>query len=273
MIGGPALGGLLVATLGPAVTYSIDFVTFAASLVALWVMRAVPPPSGADRPSSALHRRRACATRGAGRSCWARTSSTSTRCSSGCRWRSSRRSPRGSAAPSVGPALRRARLRRDAGDAHLGLDEARPPARAGGGARRRRRGAWRSSPSASRRRLRSRSSAWSLAGAADMVSGLFRMTIWNQTIPDHLRGRLAGIEMVSYMYRAAARQRSSRAPSPRSSASAPRSSRAASCASSARPLLALLLPDFLRYDGREGPARKRAEEEARLAGRDEAQRS
>jgi MFS family permease len=37
-----------------------------------------------------------------------------------------------------------------------------------------------------------------LAGAADMVSGLFRMTIWNQTIPDALRGRLAGIEMVSY---------------------------------------------------------------------------
>ena len=37
-----------------------------------------------------------------------------------------------------------------------------------------------------------------IAGAADMVSGLFRMTLWNQTIPDHLRGRLAGIEMVSY---------------------------------------------------------------------------
>ncbi|HWS31687.1 MAG TPA: MFS transporter [Actinoplanes sp.] len=36
------------------------------------------------------------------------------------------------------------------------------------------------------------------AGAADMVSGLFRMIIWNQTIPDHLRGRLAGIEMLSY---------------------------------------------------------------------------
>ena len=31
-----------------------------------------------------------------------------------------------------------------------------------------------------------------------MVSGLFRMTLWNQTIPDELRGRLAGIEMVSY---------------------------------------------------------------------------
>lgn len=38
-----------------------------------------------------------------------------------------------------------------------------------------------------------------LAGGADMVSGIFRMTMWNQTIPDALRGRLAGIEMVSYM--------------------------------------------------------------------------
>ena len=31
-----------------------------------------------------------------------------------------------------------------------------------------------------------------------MVSGLFRMTLWNQTIPDEMRGRLAGIEMISY---------------------------------------------------------------------------
>lgn len=30
------------------------------------------------------------------------------------------------------------------------------------------------------------------------MSGIFRGTIWNQTIPDHLRGRLAGIEQVSY---------------------------------------------------------------------------
>jgi MFS family permease len=37
-----------------------------------------------------------------------------------------------------------------------------------------------------------------LAGAADMVSGLFRSAMWNQTIPDHLRGRLAGIELLSY---------------------------------------------------------------------------
>jgi MFS family permease len=37
-----------------------------------------------------------------------------------------------------------------------------------------------------------------VAGFADMVSGIFRGTIWNQTIPDRLRGRLAGIEQVSY---------------------------------------------------------------------------
>jgi MFS family permease len=36
------------------------------------------------------------------------------------------------------------------------------------------------------------------AGGADMVSGIFRSTIWNQTIPDTMRGRLAGIEMLSY---------------------------------------------------------------------------
>ena len=38
-----------------------------------------------------------------------------------------------------------------------------------------------------------------VAGGADAVSGIFRMTMWNQTIPDALRGRLASIEMVSYM--------------------------------------------------------------------------
>ena len=36
------------------------------------------------------------------------------------------------------------------------------------------------------------------AGASDMVSALFRSAIWNQTIPDELRGRLAGIELLSY---------------------------------------------------------------------------
>jgi MFS family permease len=37
-----------------------------------------------------------------------------------------------------------------------------------------------------------------LAGAFDQISGTFRTVLWNQTIPDELRGRLAGIEMLSY---------------------------------------------------------------------------
>jgi MFS family permease len=37
-----------------------------------------------------------------------------------------------------------------------------------------------------------------LAGAADEISGIFRDLLWKQTIPDALRGRLAGIELLSY---------------------------------------------------------------------------
>ncbi|GAA2087050.1 MFS transporter [Streptomyces albiaxialis] len=37
-----------------------------------------------------------------------------------------------------------------------------------------------------------------VSGSCDMVSGIFRSTMWNQTIPDELRGRLAGIELLSF---------------------------------------------------------------------------
>ncbi|MNS94453.1 hypothetical protein D3C72_1286730 [compost metagenome] len=32
-----------------------------------------------------------------------------------------------------------------------------------------------------------------------MMSGLFRGIIWNHSVPNELRGRLSGIEMISYM--------------------------------------------------------------------------
>ncbi|KTD51022.1 MFS transporter [Legionella quateirensis] len=38
-----------------------------------------------------------------------------------------------------------------------------------------------------------------LSGAFDAISGIFRSTLWNNTIPPELRGRLAGIEMISYL--------------------------------------------------------------------------
>jgi MFS family permease len=40
--------------------------------------------------------------------------------------------------------------------------------------------------------------ALAVAGGSDMISGIFRMTMWNQTIPARVRGRLAGLEMISY---------------------------------------------------------------------------
>jgi MFS family permease len=39
---------------------------------------------------------------------------------------------------------------------------------------------------------------FALAGGFDTISGIFRGVIWHQTIPDSMRGRLAGIEMLSY---------------------------------------------------------------------------
>jgi MFS family permease len=38
-----------------------------------------------------------------------------------------------------------------------------------------------------------------IAGAGDSVSVVFRGTIWNETIPSELRGRLSGVEMISYL--------------------------------------------------------------------------
>ncbi len=40
--------------------------------------------------------------------------------------------------------------------------------------------------------------AFTIGGAADMISGLFRGVIWHDTVPDEYRGRLAGVEMLSY---------------------------------------------------------------------------
>jgi len=47
---GPAAGGLLIATVGIAGAYAVDVVTFVASLAALIAIRPLPPLSGAARP-------------------------------------------------------------------------------------------------------------------------------------------------------------------------------------------------------------------------------
>src|SRR6478672_3164805 len=51
MIAGPALAGVMVAVAGLPVTYLVDVATFVVSLACLLLMRAVPPPVDAARPS------------------------------------------------------------------------------------------------------------------------------------------------------------------------------------------------------------------------------
>jgi MFS family permease len=38
-----------------------------------------------------------------------------------------------------------------------------------------------------------------IGGGADAISGIFRTTMWNESIPPEMRGRMAGVEMISYM--------------------------------------------------------------------------
>ena len=197
MIGGPAFAGLLLAGPGLRFAYGVDAATFAVSLVALTGMRAVPPPPEAERPSLR-------------------------RVVEGLRYARSRPELIGTylidmAAMFFGMpmALFPALAVRYGGSAALGALYAAPSAGAflatltsGWTGRIHRHG----------RAIAVAAALWGLAivgfglapwlwlallglaaaGAADMVSGIFRMTMWNRTIPDHLRGRLASIELLSY---------------------------------------------------------------------------
>ncbi len=196
-IAGPAVGGILLATAGLPATYAVDTATFVVSLAALRMMRAVPPPPEAEPPSLR-------------------------RIAEGVRYAGSRQDLMGTYIVDIVAmffgmpmALFPAAATHLGGPGVLGLLYAAPAAGAllatvtsGWTAHVHRHGA----------AVCVAAAAWGagivvfgiapgiglallglvVAGGADMVSGIFRSTIWNQTIPDHLRGRLAGIEQVSY---------------------------------------------------------------------------
>jgi MFS family permease len=88
-----------------------------------------------------------------------------------------------------------------------------------------------------------------LAGAADMVSGIFRATLWNQTIPDHLRGRMAGLELLSYGIGPSAGQIRAGAVASVTSARFSIVSGGLSCVGAVG-LVCLALPGFTRYRAR-----------------------
>ncbi len=88
-----------------------------------------------------------------------------------------------------------------------------------------------------------------VAGAADMVSGIFRDTLWNQTIPDPIRGRLAGVELLSYSLGPSAGQLRAGAVAALTSARFSLASGGLACAGAVG-LVCLALPAFTGYRAR-----------------------
>jgi MFS family permease len=100
------------------------------------------------------------------------------------------------------------------------------------------------------------------AGFFDMISGIFRGAIWNQTIPNHLRGRLASIEMISYLTGPMLGSAKMGIVAERFSVKTAIISGGILCVAAVG-LTALFLPKFLAYDGREGVKQKEREEALR----------
>jgi len=196
-IAGPALGGVLLATVGLATTYAVDTATFIVSLAVLRMMRAVPPPPEAEPPSLR-------------------------RIAEGVRYAGSRQDLMGTYIVDIVAmffgmpmALFPEAATHLGGAGVLGLLYAAP---ATGSMLATVTSGWTAHVHRHGAAVCVAAAVWGagivvfglapglglalaglvLAGAADMISGIFRTTIWNQTIPDHLRGRLAGIEQVSY---------------------------------------------------------------------------
>lgn len=197
MVLGPGLAGLLIASTGLGATFAVDFMTFVVSLLLLSRMRAVPPPEDAERPSLR-------------------------RVAEGFRYAGRRQELLGSYLVDVVAmffgmpfALFPAIADRYGGGGVVGVLYAAPSV---GSMLATLTSGWVSRVTRHGRAILWAAGTWGVAivafglaptlpmalaalvvaGAADMVSGIFRMTLWNTTIPDALRGRLASIELVSY---------------------------------------------------------------------------
>jgi MFS family permease len=196
-IAGPALAGVIIAGAGLPAAYAVDVATFGLSLVALWFMRPVPPSP--DAPPVSFRS-----------------------IAEGIRYARSRQELLGTYGVDIiamffgmPMALFPAIAEGFGGAGVLGLLYAAP---AVGSLLATVTGGWVSRVNRHGLAIIIAAAVWGaaiagfglapnlplalaglvVAGGADMVSGIFRMTIWNQTIPDRLRGRLAGIEQVSY---------------------------------------------------------------------------
>ena len=100
------------------------------------------------------------------------------------------------------------------------------------------------------------------AGFFDMISGIFRGAVWNQTIPNFLRGRLASIEMISYLTGPMLGSAKMGVVAERFGVKTALVSGGVLCIIAVG-VLAALLPQFVAYDGREGIKQKELEEAER----------
>jgi MFS family permease len=101
-----------------------------------------------------------------------------------------------------------------------------------------------------------------LAGGFDMISAVFRMTIWSQTIPHHLRGRLAGLEMISYTSGPKLGDAEAGFVATLFSVRTSIVSGGVLCVVGTA-LISLLIPEFIRYHGATGIKQKELEEAMR----------
>jgi MFS family permease len=196
-ISGPAFGGVLIAAAGLGVTYGVDVVSFVLSLLVLTVMRTPPPPADAEPPSL-------------------RT------IVDGVRYAVSRQELIGTYLVDMNAmffgmpmALFPAIAKGYGGAEVLGLLYAAPSV---GSIVVTLTSGWTRHVHRHGRAVVYGAAAWGLAivgfgfadalwlalaclavaGGMDTISGIFRSAMWNETIPDHLRGRLAGVEMISW---------------------------------------------------------------------------
>jgi MFS family permease len=105
------------------------------------------------------------------------------------------------------------------------------------------------------------------AGFFDMISGIFRGSIWNQTIPNYLRGRMASIEMISYLTGPYLGSAKMGLVAEHWGVKFALVSGGALCVVAVIGT-ALFLPKFFRYDGREGIRRREFDESLRGQGLD-----
>lgn len=253
----PILGGLIAAQFSPAWAYAIDLVTFVASLIAVWLIRAVPPPENADQVSFESIRK-------------------------GFRYAMSRQELLGTYLIDINamlfgmpkalfPALAVAFSAGSVGYFYASIAVGALVATLTSG--------WAKWFHRHGLAIIIAAGLWGVAiilfgfstnlyvalfflgvaGFFDMISGIFRVTIWNQTIPDRLRGRLAGIEMISFL--TGPMLGDAEAGIVAHFFSVKTSIIAGGILTVAGTIaLAILLPKFLSYDGQEGIKRKKLEE-------------